>query len=124
MEGDCVDVSVCGWGGRWEVGSDTTQNSHLKCLLCGASRTGLPASLCPSLFAPGQHQVSSQPSFLQFEWLFTVCSRLFPQQLSSSSLSLLGHFYVLNDSQLEMERNEVEYSDLDFFSLFLFISAL
>lgn len=41
----------CGWGGWGGVGggSDTTQNSRLTCLLCGASRTGLPPSLSRSL---------------------------------------------------------------------------
>lgn len=99
----------CGWGGWGGVGggSDTTQNSRLTCLLCGASRTGLPPSLsrslAPSLRVSGQHQVRSHPSFLQFERLFTVCSRRFPQRPSfSSPPSLVWHFDVLDDdSQLE-----------------------
>lgn len=56
MGGDCVDVSVwlgwvwLGWVGRGVGGgSDTTQNSRLTCLLCGASRTGLPPCLALSL---------------------------------------------------------------------------
>lgn len=48
MGGDCVDVSMwLGWV-QWRAGSDTTQNSRLTCLLCGASRTGLPPSLALS----------------------------------------------------------------------------
>lgn len=47
MGGDCVHVSPRWWweSGGGVVSGDTTQNSHLTCLLCGASRTDLSPSL-------------------------------------------------------------------------------
>lgn len=111
MGGDCVDVSVwlgwvwLGWvgrGGGVVVTQPKIAVSHV-CYVELAGRVSLSRSLAPSLRVSGQHQVRSHPSFLQFERLFTVCSRRFPQRPSfSSPPSLVWHFDVLDDdSQLE-----------------------
>lgn len=106
MGGDCVVgvgvVRVDGEGWGVVVTQPKIAVSHV-CYVELAARASLPRSLAPSLCVSGQHQVRSHPSFLQFERLFTVCSRRFPQRPSfSSPPSLVWHFDVLDDdSQLE-----------------------